>query len=157
MSSDEEKPPAPPLRLTSNRGSEAVSLPVDMRPLPKEPDLESSSKSSFWLGGSKKPKEVERPNISYPSKFKHVVHVGFDPDSGEFTGMPEAWARLLISSNISREMQLKNPQAVLDVLNYYEYSKAPPQDKFMTSHTHHGVGQNASPSPLCMDGYVDLI
>ena len=41
MSSDEEKPPAPPLRLTSNRGSEAVSLPVDMRPLPKEPDLES--------------------------------------------------------------------------------------------------------------------
>ena len=147
MSSDEEKPPAPPLRLTSNRGSEAVALPVDMRPLPKEPDLESSSKSSFWLGGSKKPKEVERPNISYPSKFKHVVHVGFDPDSGEFTGMPEAWARLLISSNISREMQLKNPQAVLDVLNYYEYSKAPPQDKFMTSHTHHGVGQNASPSP----------
>ena len=145
MSSDEEKPPAPPLRLTSNRGSEAVSLPVDMRPLPKEPDLESS-KSSFWLS-SKKPKEVERPNISYPSKFKHVVHVGFDPDSGEFTGMPEAWARLLISSNISREMQLKNPQAVLDVLNYYEYSKAPPQDKFMTSTHHHGVQASPSPRP----------
>ena len=115
-SDDEEKPPAPPLRLTSNRGTEAVSLPVDMRPLPKEPEVEtSSSKGSFWL--SKKPKEVEKPNISYPSKFKHVVHVGFDPDTGEFTGMPEAWARLLISSNISREMQLKNPQAVLDVLN----------------------------------------
>ena len=98
--------------------------------------------SSFWLGGgSKKPKEEkEKPNISYPSKFKHVVHVGFDPDTGEFTGMPEAWARLLISSNISREMQLKNPQAVLDVLNYYETSaKLPPQDKFMTS--------QPSPSP----------
>ena len=58
-SDDEEKPPAPPLRLTSNRGSEAVSLPVDMRPLPKEPEIETTtSKSSFWLGGgSKKPKE----------------------------------------------------------------------------------------------------
>ena len=101
-----------------------------------------SKNSSFWLGGgSKKPKEEkEKPNISYPSKFKHVVHVGFDPDTGEFTGMPEAWARLLISSNISREMQLKNPQAVLDVLNYYETSaKLPPQDKFMTS--------QPSPSP----------
>ena len=142
-SDDEEKPPAPPLRLTSNRGSEAVSLPVDMRPLPKEPEIETStSKSSFWLGGgSKKPKEEkEKPNISYPSRFKHVVHVGFDPETGEFTGMPEAWARLLISSNISREMQLKNPQAVLDVLNYYETSaKQPPQDKFMTS--------QPSPSP----------
>jgi len=143
-SDDEEKPPAPPLRLTSNRGSEAVSLPVDMRPLPKEPEIETSSSKthSFWLGGgSKKPKEEkEKPNISYPSKFKHVVHVGFDPDTGEFTGMPEAWARLLISSNISREMQLKNPQAVLDVLNYYETSaKLPPQDKFMTS--------QPSPSP----------
>ena len=143
-SEDEEKPPAPPLRLTSNRGSEAVSLPVDMRPLPKEPEVETTtSKSSFWLGGgSKKPKEEkEKPNISYPSKFKHVVHVGFDPETGEFTGMPEAWARLLISSNISREMQLKNPQAVLDVLNYYETSaKQPPQDKFMTS-------SQPSPSP----------
>lgn len=139
-SDDEEKPPAPPLRLTSNRGSDAVSLPVDMRPLPKEPEHESSSssKSSFFAGlSSKKPKEtVEKPNISYPSKFKHVVHVGFDPETGEFTGMPEAWARLLISSNISREMQLKNPQAVLDVLNYYETSaKQPHQDKFMTSST----------------------
>lgn len=144
-SDDEEKPPAPPLRLTSNRGSEAVSLPVDMRPLPKEPDLETS-KSSFWLS-SKKPKEVEKPNISYPSKFKHVVHVGFDPETGEFTGMPEAWARLLISSNISREMQMKNPQAVLDVLNYYEHSKQPPQDKFMTTNHHHGTQASPSPRP----------
>jgi len=138
-SDDEEKPPAPPLRLTSNRGNPEAVLPVDMRPLPKEPEMEDkSSKTSFW---SKKPKEVEKPNISYPSKFKHVVHVGFDPDTGEFTGMPEAWARLLISSNISREMQLKNPQAVLDVLNYYEASaKQPPQDKFMTT-------TQPSPSP----------
>ena len=49
-SDDEEKPPAPPLRLTSNRGSEAVSLPVDMRPLPKEPDIEtSSSKTQYFI------------------------------------------------------------------------------------------------------------
>merc|ERR1719464_817792 len=88
-------------------------------------------------GGSKNKSkdhgEKEKPNISYPTKFTHVVHVGFDPDSGEFTGMPEAWAKLLVASNISKEMQMKNPQAVLDVLNYYEHSsKHKAEDKYMT-------------------------
>lgn len=38
MSSEEDKPPAPPVRLTSNRGGSAGNdgaPPVDLRPLPK--------------------------------------------------------------------------------------------------------------------------
>jgi len=130
MMADEEKPPAPPLRLTSNRGDFQVSLPVDMRPLPKEPE----EKTKHTKGKVKKGKDhYEKPNISYPTKFTHVVHVGFDDDSGEFTGMPEAWTKLLVSSNISKEMQMQNPQAVLDVLNYYEHSsKHKTDDKYMT-------------------------
>ena len=182
LDQDEDKPPAPPLRLTSNRSGDgiSVSLPVDMRPLPKEPseydggsrhhhDKSKSSKSKFssammmgqqaaqgLTGGGSKNKskdhgEKEKPNISYPTKFTHVVHVGFDPDSGEFTGMPEAWAKLLVASNISKEMQLKNPQAVLDVLNYYEHSAkhgGHQQDKFMTDILErHGLGSGSSPSP----------
>ena len=138
-SDDDDKPPAPPLRLTSNRNDMAVSLPVDMRPLPKEPEEKTK-----WAAKNKgkKSKEHEKPNISYPTKFMHVVHVGFDPDSGEFTGMPEQWARLLTTANISKEMQLQNPQAVLDVLNYYEHSsKHPQQDKYMTQ------TPSAEPSP----------
>ena len=134
MHQDEEKPPAPPLRLTSasNNAHKGISLPVDMRPLPKEPP-EGFHKKTKGKKGQHEGK-VEKPNISYPTKFTHVVHVGFDPDSGEFTGMPEAWANMLVHANISREMQLKNPQAVLDVLNYYEHSsKQPHADKFMTS------------------------
>lgn len=127
---EEEKPPAPPLRLTSNRGDFQVSLPVDMRPLPKEPE----EKTKHTKGKLKKGKDhYEKPNISYPTKFTHVVHVGFDDDSGEFTGMPEAWTKLLVASNISKEMQMQNPQAVLDVLNYYEHSsKHKTDDKYMT-------------------------
>jgi len=130
MMAEEEKPPAPPLRLTSNRGDFQVSLPVDMRPLPKEPE----EKTKHIKGKLKKGKDhYEKPNISYPTKFTHVVHVGFDDDSGEFTGMPEAWTKLLVASNISKEMQMKNPQAVLDVLNYYEHSsKHKTDDKYMT-------------------------
>ncbi|RZF35880.1 hypothetical protein LSTR_LSTR016372 [Laodelphax striatellus] len=36
--------------------------------------------------------------------------------------MPEAWAQLLMQSNISKLEQKKNPQAVLDVLNWFDNS-----------------------------------
>lgn len=49
-------------------------------------------------------------------------------------GMPEAWARLLMASNISKQEQKKNPQAVLDVLKYYDNSsKETKPSKYMTS------------------------
>lgn len=50
--------------------------------------------------------------------------------------MPEAWSRLLMNSNISKQEQKKNPQAVLDVLNWYDNtSKEPPNAKYMTKAT----------------------
>ena len=54
-----------------------------------------------------------------PTNFVHQVHVGFDPVSGAFTGLPEQWTRLLTSSAITKEDYAKNPQAVLDVLEFY--------------------------------------
>lgn len=48
--------------------------------------------------------------------------------------MPEAWARLLMSSNISKQEQKKNPQAVLDVLNWFDNSsKEVKGSKYMTT------------------------
>ncbi|GAA5884685.1 hypothetical protein JCM3774_003568 [Rhodotorula dairenensis] len=57
--------------------------------------------------------------VSSPTNFVHQVHVGFDPVSGAFTGLPEQWTRLLTSSAITKEDYAKNPQAVLDVLEFY--------------------------------------
>ncbi|CAG9854943.1 unnamed protein product [Phyllotreta striolata] len=153
MSSDDEKPPAPPVRLTSNRSTDLVnnSIAVD-RPLPKEPeDLDKKKKNMK----SKKTHKLstyasDKPNISYPTNFEHTVHVGFDPISGEFTlplkGMPEAWSRLLMNSNISKQEQKNNPQAVLDVLNWYDNSsKEPPNTKYMTkTGTTHSGGSTVS-------------
>lgn len=53
--------------------------------------------------------------VSNPTNFVHKVHVGFDPVSGAFTGMPEQWSKLLTKSAITREDYAKDPQAVLDV------------------------------------------
>ncbi|CED85378.1 ste20 [Phaffia rhodozyma] len=57
--------------------------------------------------------------VSIPTNFIHQVHVGFDPVSGAFTGLPEQWTRLLTSSAITKEDYARNPQAVLDVLEFY--------------------------------------
>ncbi|KAH7922274.1 Pkinase-domain-containing protein [Leucogyrophana mollusca] len=57
--------------------------------------------------------------VSNPTNFVHKVHVGFDPVSGGFTGMPEQWSKLLTKSAITREDYAKDPQAVLDVLEFY--------------------------------------
>lgn len=61
--------------------------------------------------------------VSNPSNFSHAVHVGFNPQTGQFTGLPEEWTRLLNSSAITREDVEKNPQAVFEVLDFYSMTK----------------------------------
>jgi hypothetical protein len=57
--------------------------------------------------------------VSKPTDFNHTVHVGFDPSSGAFTGLPTEWARLLNASAITKEDYSRNPAAVIEVLNFY--------------------------------------
>lgn len=48
--------------------------------------------------------------------------------------MPDEWQRLLLSSNISKQEQKNNPQAVLDVLNFYDSNnKQRPNSKYMVN------------------------
>ena len=47
------------------------------------------------------------------------MHVGFDPETGEFSGLPDTWARILTQSNLSMNETKNNPEAVLQVLNFY--------------------------------------
>ncbi|KFM76381.1 Serine/threonine-protein kinase pak-1, partial [Stegodyphus mimosarum] len=127
----EEKPPAPPVRLTSTR--EPVHC-VDLKPLPKEPE---NDKWRIKIKSSKnvkeKKKDPDKLVISPPINFEHTLHVGFDPDTGEFTGLPETWSMLLKNSNITKLEQKENPQAVLDVLNWYDASTKDTEDsKYMT-------------------------
>lgn len=57
--------------------------------------------------------------VSNPTNFVHKVHVGFDAVTGAFTGLPDQWSKLLTKSAITREDYAKDPQAVLDVLEFY--------------------------------------
>lgn len=57
--------------------------------------------------------------VSNPTNFSHAVHVGFDPKTGEFVGLPPEWSKLLNSSAITKEDYERNPQAVFEVLDFY--------------------------------------
>uniref|UniRef100_A0A3Q2Z5R0 non-specific serine/threonine protein kinase n=1 Tax=Hippocampus comes TaxID=109280 RepID=A0A3Q2Z5R0_HIPCM len=127
----EDKPPAPPVRMSStifstSSSKDSLSANHSTKPLPSVPEERKprskiiSIFSGAEKGGRKKDRDKERPEISPPSDFEHTIHVGFDAVTGEFTGMPEQWARLLQTSNITKSEQKKNPQAVLDVLKFYD-------------------------------------
>lgn len=55
----------------------------------------------------------------------------FSP-SGCPQGIPEQWARLLQTSNITKLEQKKNPQAVLDVLKFYDSKETVNNQKYMS-------------------------
>ncbi|KAE9551429.1 hypothetical protein FO519_005359 [Halicephalobus sp. NKZ332] len=147
----EEKPPPPPIRLSSSsstihsvNGNGNYRSLMDVKPLPREPESSSglsSFGSSFGFGNSKDKKKKKdnkkekkekdkgntKPVISLPSNFEHTVHVGYNPSTGEFTGMPQHWEILLQQSKISKQEQQQNPQAVLDALQYYTRPTIPQQ------------------------------
>ncbi|ODQ57388.1 hypothetical protein WICANDRAFT_24491, partial [Wickerhamomyces anomalus NRRL Y-366-8] len=57
--------------------------------------------------------------ISTPYDAKHVAHVGVDKD-GQYTGLPEEWEKLLTSSGITKTEQQQHPQAVMDIVAFYQ-------------------------------------
>lgn len=169
----DDKPPAPPVRLTSASQNRTHFNPVDLRPLPLTPDDESSqlsignngSKSRFnFISKSFRNSKSkinyssnitqssasnaslfvgEKSVISAPTGFEHTVHVGIDPLTGELTGMPATWIKLLQEADITKIEQKDNPEAVLNVLKWFERTNTRNKEvKFMTI-AHKSVSTNA--------------
>ncbi|KAI8845174.1 kinase-like domain-containing protein [Chytriomyces cf. hyalinus JEL632] len=96
--------------------------------------------------------------IGNPTNFVHQVHVGFDLTSGAFTGLPQDWRNLLESSNISKDEITKNPQAVLDVLEFYTENLKQTQENAIYSTSSQmdnlsmSSGPSGSPSPSNSSG-----
>ncbi|XP_066911689.1 serine/threonine-protein kinase PAK 3-like isoform X1 [Clytia hemisphaerica] len=128
---NDERGPAPPVRMASQKGPNDSGQNMGSKPLPIAPMQDEKKKKGlkiFTQGISGK----KKPEISLPTQFEHTMHVGFDPHTGEFTGMPESWSKLLQVANISTAEQKQNPQAVIDVLKFYDSStKEKEDDKFM--------------------------
>ena len=72
---------------------------------------------------------TKRPEISTPYDPVHLTHVGFNSTTGEFTGLPKEWQQLLQESGISRSEQEKNPQAVMEIVKFYQEGHGDVWDK----------------------------
>ncbi|KAL1022228.1 hypothetical protein UPYG_G00023950 [Umbra pygmaea] len=160
----EDKPPAPPVRMSSQGGGakDPVSANYNSKSLPSVPEEKQKRNKIISMfasekAGKKKDRDKDnRPEISSPSDFEHTIHVGFDAVTGEFTGMPEQWSKLLQTSNISKSEQKQNPQAVLDILKFYDSSTARQKYLSFSEKDAQSPGkQGATSSPLSNKGDDD--
>ncbi|EGD86785.1 STE/STE20/PAKA protein kinase [Trichophyton rubrum D6] len=67
--------------------------------------------------------------ISAPENPVHVTHVGFDNQTGQFTGLPKDWQRMLQESGISKKEQEQHPQTMVDIMKFYEKNAAGRDDE----------------------------
>ncbi|KAJ7577088.1 STE/STE20/PAKA protein kinase [Mycena floridula] len=140
----EEQPPTSP--LSPRRLSTPAAAVYNNAPFYADPSesLPSEYNSSTVAGGrsrsstSSKPKKsvlgfifntTKRPEISTPYDPVHLTHVGFNSSTGEFTGLPKEWQQLLQESGISRSEQEKNPQAVMEIVKFYQEANGNAWDK----------------------------
>lgn len=103
------------------------------------------------LGGSKASSNPSASpelsmKISTPFNAKHVAHVGID-DDGSFTGLPIEWERLLSASGISKREQEQHPQAVMDIVAFYQDSNENADDNAFKKFKQTNYG-NASATSL---------
>lgn len=87
--------------------------------------------------------------ISTPYDPKHVYHVGVDAKTGEYTGLPNEWEKLLTSSGITMKEQQQHPQAVMDIVKFYQdVTETSGEDKvFKTFKVGGGSGTNIASTP----------
>ncbi|KAH3899817.1 mitogen-activated protein kinase kinase kinase kinase STE20 SCDLUD_004110 [Saccharomycodes ludwigii] len=80
----------------------------------------NNSNNNSQNGGNNEKRRGSGLKISGPYNAKHVHHVGVDDKTGEYTGLPDEWERLLTSSGITKKEQEQNPQAVMDIVKFYQ-------------------------------------
>ncbi|SPQ23208.1 efc0c3b2-d0d6-479d-b987-00b4e652af8b [Thermothielavioides terrestris] len=69
-----------------------------------------------------------KPLISKPENPVHLTHVGYDSSTGQFTGLPKEWQRLLNESGITEKDTREHPQILVDVLTFYKETQEKPQE-----------------------------
>ncbi|KAI9376570.1 kinase-like domain-containing protein [Aspergillus egyptiacus] len=103
-----------------------------------------SSFSSFVNSMLGSPRGIK---ISAPENPVHVTHVGYDNQTGQFTGLPKEWQRLLQESGISKKEQEEHPQTMVDIMRFYE-KNARGDDEVWHKFDHAYPQQQSAASPI---------
>ena len=113
-----------PSRSKFNR---SITSPLTIKELFKSSSSKQKNSSlnvifSTFTKKDSKP-AIDKTQIGNPLHFKHKIHVGYDPHTNEFTGLPAEWKELLTQSNISPEETKANPKGIIDILTFYAEEK----------------------------------
>nr|KAK5449076.1 signal transducing kinase of the PAK [Exophiala xenobiotica] len=84
---------------------------------PPGPFRKKSGFSSFVNNMLGSPRSIK---ISAPENPMHMIHVGYDNQTGQFTGLPADWQRILSDSGISKNEQDQNPQMMMNIVETYK-------------------------------------
>ncbi|PYH91430.1 serine/threonine kinase Ste20 [Aspergillus ellipticus CBS 707.79] len=103
-----------------------------------------SSFSSFVTSMLGSPRGIK---ISAPENPVHVTHVGYDNQTGQFTGLPKEWQRLLQENGISKKEQEEHPQTMVDIMRFYE-KNAQGDDEVWHKFDHAYPQQQSASSPI---------
>ncbi|KAF9947930.1 signal transducing kinase of the PAK [Mortierella alpina] len=85
--------------------------------------------------------------ISSPYNPVHLTHVGYNLDTGEFTGLPKEWQQLLQESGITKQDQAAHPQAVIDIIGFYTDSQKGKQNDEVWNKFGHKAEMGKSSKP----------
>ena len=66
----------------------------------------------------------DKPCISAPYHLSHEIHVDYDSETG-FRGLPPEWDTMLRKNKITKDEIMTNPQAVIDVMNFFNVPDKP--------------------------------
>ncbi|KAF9993401.1 signal transducing kinase of the PAK, partial [Modicella reniformis] len=92
--------------------------------------------------------------ISSPYNPVHLTHVGYNLDTGEFTGLPKEWQQLLQESGISKQDQAAHPQAVIDIIGFYTDSQGGKQNDVWKKFEHTTEVAKTPKSPVPSEQYL---
>ncbi|KAK8829935.1 hypothetical protein WA577_001326 [Blastocystis sp. JDR] len=90
------------------------------------PGKKTTHRASGWFGFGRRQKKWVPVEVSKPSNFKSMNHVEIDPNSElGLKGLPDNWKVWLQTSNISKDMAMKNKEALVDCFTYMDSQNKP--------------------------------
>lgn len=114
-------------------------------PPPRTGRSKKASFSSFVNSMLGSPRNIK---ISAPENPVHVTHVGYDNQTGQFTGLPKEWQRLLQENGISKKEQEEHPQTMMDIMRFYEKNTRGDDDEVWHKFDNaYSGGNGRAPSP----------
>ncbi|RMZ92400.1 hypothetical protein DV736_g374, partial [Chaetothyriales sp. CBS 134916] len=138
----------PMMEATPPRSENGTRSPQRLSgdPQPTRPSLGMYKKSGFSSFVSSMLGSPRTIKISAPENPLHMIHVGYDNDTGQFTGLPQDWQRMLADNGISKNEQEQNPEMMMNIVETYKSNMGDKDEGVWHKFDHSKVSQSPTGS-----------